>query len=117
MKITDEALNELRAKHSRGVRVFSLSDGRDFAFVLASADHFRRANAEMLRGMSGAAGAADAVSVHERIAEELCVWPSPQDFAALRTVAPKVAGEIGLKLVEQAGGGLSIVEGKADASR
>ena len=62
-------------------------------------------------------GAADAASVHERIAEELCVWPSAQDFAALRNVAPKVAGEIGMKLIDQAGGGLSIVEGKADASR
>lgn len=117
MKINDDVLNELRAKFPRGVKVFSLSDGRDFVFQLATADHFRRANAELLRALNGSSGAADAVSVHERIAEELCVWPSAQDFAALRNVAPKVAGEIGMKLIDQAGGGLSIVEGKADASR
>lgn len=115
MTITDDGLTELRARYPRGVRVFTLSDGRDFVFQLATADHFRRANAEFLRAMTG--GASDGASVHERIAEELCVWPSPQDFAALRNVAPKVAGEIGAKLVEQAGGGLSIVEGKAGASR
>lgn len=117
MKINDDVMNDLRAKYPRGVRAFSLSDGRDFVFQLATADHFRRTNAELLRAYSGAAGSADAVSVHERIAEELCVWPSSADFAALRNVAPRVASEIGVKLIEQAGGGLSIVEGKADASR
>ncbi len=117
MKVTEEALVELRAKCPRGVKVFTLSDGRDFVFQLATADHYRRHNAEMLRALSGAAGSADAVSAAERIAEELCLWPSQQEFAALRNEAPAAAGSIGQKLVELAGGKLTVVEGKADASR
>lgn len=117
MKVNDEVLAELRQKHPRGVKVYSLSDGRDFAFQMPTADHYRRHNAEMIRAISGSAGSADAASAAERIAEELCVWPSAQEFAALRNEAPAAAGSIGQKLVELAGGKLSVVEGKADASR
>lgn len=114
MKINDETLANLRAAHPRGVKVFTLSDGRDFAFATPTSDHYRRHKADMLQIITNPAIAAGA---GERLAEELCVWPSPQDFAALRAEAPAAAGRIGDQLAEIAGGSLTVIEGKADASR
>lgn len=114
MTIPDEILTELRAKHPRGVKVFSLSDGRAFAFQAASADHFRSHKADMLQIVTNPAVAATA---GERLAEELCVWPSREDFRRLRDEAPGVAGRIGDQMAEMAGGGITLVEGKADAWR
>lgn len=112
MTIPTETLASLRAAHPRGVKIFELSDGRAFAFAVATADHFRAHRADMLQIVTNASVAATA---GERLAEELCVWPSREDFRRLRDEAPAVAARIGDQLAELAGGTITLVEKKAES--
>jgi hypothetical protein len=119
VKITDEQMQELRTKYPRGVVKFTLrgeteNDNaapveRDFVFQRASADHVRRHKADMMQLIVDASVAATS---SERMAQELCVWPDGITFQRFRDEDPRLASEIGDKLLAAVACGLKLSEGK-----
>lgn len=113
--ITDQKLEEFRAQHPRGVFVYTLTDGEQWAFRKPTADEWRACKGALNIGL--ATGDAQAVSAaHERLAHACCVFPSSDAFQVLRDEEPAIAGGFGERLFATVGKGRSIVEGKAGSS-
>lgn len=111
MKITDEELKTLRAKHPRGVVVLNvLTEAGDiasqFAFKkidrAAYAQH--RANNKFALASGGGSGEEE-----QALARSLLVWPEDKAaFDALREDAPAVVTGFGQELLSDASAGLAV---------
>ena len=104
-----DKLSELRAKHPRGLRVVELSDGRTFAFRRGGRAEYHQHRTAMLQLVTRPEVAATA---NEMLARSLCVYPSAEEFDALRDDNPAAASEIGGMLAEECGGAVQVLQGK-----
>jgi len=111
MKITDEELVALRAKHPRGVIVLNvLTDAGDIArqFAFKKIDRAtyaqHRAASKQALAMGGGSGEEEAT-----VARQLLVWPEDKAaFDALRDDAPAVVIAFGQELLSDADAGFSV---------
>ena len=101
-------LDELRAKHG-AIRVWTLTDGREFAFKRAKGSDWRSWKAAQMQAFTAPDVAARA---NEMAARALCVYPEIKAFDDMRDSDPMVADEIGAELIGDAGTGVKATESK-----
>ncbi len=99
---------ELFPKHGP-VRVWSLDDGRVFAFRRAKGSDWRSWKAAQMQVLTVPDAAARA---NEMTARSLCVYPDQKTFDDLRDSDPMIADEIGSELIADAGTGVKATEAK-----
>lgn len=111
MKITDEELKALRAKHPRGVVVLSTTteDG-DIASQFAFRKIDRSAYAQYRAANKAAIATGGGTGEEETtLARSLLVWPEDKAaFDALREEAPAVVAAFGSDLLSDADAGLAV---------
>lgn len=103
-----DKLSELRARYG-SVRVWTLDDGRAFAFRRAKGSDWRSWKAAQMQVLTSPDVAARA---NEMAARSLCVYPDQKAFDELRDSDPMVADEIGSELIADAGTGVKATEAK-----
>lgn len=126
-RITDENLAQIRTKHPRGVKVLevaldeeaaaeaakSLAEGQELPvdeFVFRKIDRASHTKYRSLQKRSMVhGGGGDEATL---LARELLVWPTVQDFDALRERAPAITEDFGHALLADAAAGLEVREGK-----
>ena len=112
MDPTEKDIGALRAQHP-GCAVIPVEiDDRVELHVYryASAADYARYRAAMIDAASGRTAAA--ASFAELLARDLCVVPGPEAFDRFRAEHPAAAGEIGMALIERAGGSAKVNLGK-----
>lgn len=115
MKITDDELKALRAKHPRGVIVLSVEpedapepdgDGvRQFAFRKIDRVTYARYRAETKHGVASGGGTGEEEA---QLARSLLVHPDVAAFDQLREDAPGIAAQFGQELLTDASAGLLV---------
>ncbi len=112
MKITDEELKTLRAKHPRGVIVLNaLTEDGDIASQFAFKKIDRAAYAQYRANNRFAAATGGGTGEEEQLlARGLLVWPDDNKaaFDALREDAPAVVTGFGQELLTDASAGLVV---------
>lgn len=114
-KITPEKLNELRAANARGIRHLEVGteesapgECEDFVYRKIDRAEFVRYRSLQRKSLMGQ-GAADAATL---LARSLLLFPTVEEFDALRERAPAIVEEMGDMLVADADAGLTVREGK-----
>lgn len=114
-KISDDDLQKLKAANPRGtltrlVGPAEADEGAcdDYVFRVPTRQDFNAYKAHQKKSLLGQA-APDAAS---SLARTCLLFPSKDEFDALRERAPAIAEDLGEDLVEAASGGLSVREGK-----
>ncbi len=113
-QISDEQLAKLRAENPRGVKVYTVGpaegEGPSDHYVFRTVDRatYTQYRAHQKRGLVGQ-GPSDPASI---LAKNLLLFPSAQDFDALRERAPAITEEFGELLAADADAGLVVTEGK-----
>lgn len=114
-KITDEQLDKLKAAHPRGVKVLLAGPADapdeecdDFVFQVVTRTAWVQYRGNVKASLAGR-GPADAATV---LAKNLLLFPTVQEFEALREKAPAICEEFGEELAADADAGMSVREGK-----
>lgn len=111
MKITDEELKTLRAKHPRGVVVLNaLTEDGDIASQFAFKKIDRAAYAQWRANNRFAVASGGGTGEEEQqLARSLLVWPEDKTaFEALREEAPAIITGFGQELLTDASAGLAV---------
>lgn len=114
-KISDEALDKLKAAHPRGVKVLLAgpadaddADCDDFVFSAVTRAVWVQYRGNVKASLAGR-GPADAATI---LAKNLLLFPTAAEFDALREKAPAIVEEFGEILAADADAGMSVREGK-----
>jgi hypothetical protein len=114
-KINDDDLQKLKAAHPRGIltRLVGPEEAEDdtcdeYVFRVPTRADYNGYKVHQKKSLLGQAAPDAAASL-----ARLCLlYPSKEDFDALREKAPAIVEDLGEDLVEAAAAGLSVREGK-----
>jgi hypothetical protein len=115
-RINDDALADLRTKNPRGVHVYDVvpedapadAVGDEYVFRKIDRAAFVKNKALQKRSFLGQGGGDEATM----LARELLIWPSVEEFDAMREAMPAICEEIGQRLLEDASAHMEVREGK-----
>jgi len=114
-KISDEALDKLKAAHPRGVKVLLAGaddapdeECDDYVFGVVTRATWVQYRGNLKASLAGR-GPADAATI---LAKNLLLFPTAAEFDALREKAPAIVEEFGEILAADADAGMSVREGK-----